>query len=671
MGLNVSSLNNLKQNQYLTKLVSNEHMSTDPSNHDYWDQLLSFAFDNLPQICNDQKFVDENISPLLSSLVENNLSSHNIGSIVRIVIDKTSKLKEGKSEEQSYNLIVWQTYNSLFILRSAAKYLIETLTEDNIIRHFTAKVDTNEKKTEESGLVMIEQLLITLIEILVDIPLSDMTYNLHLEAINGLLVLLSTQMYSARPANKSSIYRLVMQKKCAIHALLLTKSLLTNFVSQRPAPELQGGSIILGLASGLWNVLTLGYAAKGVESDKPPLLSRQSLLLLLVLTNHCTTDSNPYREALFGCCDSQMDSQIAADQTVTGFKIEFASLYKTLCITLNDDQTTLLLYMLLHRNHYFKSFVLSRALDLDQFVIPILKILYTSPDRNSHHIYMALIILLVLSEDNLFNESVHDITLKNIVWYADRQLTEISLGGLIILVIIRTIQYNMSRARDRFLHTNLCATLANMSNHFKRLNPYVCQRLVSLFEKLSKKFNRILKEVKTNETKTNGIDQSDVSSDCETSSVAPDLQQDLSIFEEVLRMILEIINACLAAQLTNNPNLVYTLLYKRQVLEPFQSHPCFQDIVMNIETVLTYFSNRIEAIDRNLSVSEVYEIIQQSSLQWPSDRLKKFPELRFRYVEDEQPEEFFIPYIWSLVFRSSHIHWNSQNILLFNPNRNN
>ncbi|CAG2120994.1 unnamed protein product, partial [Medioppia subpectinata] len=332
MGLNVSSLNNLKQNQYLSKLVSNEHMSTDPTNEDFWNQLLSFAFDNLPQICNDQKFFDENISPLLSSLIENNLNSHNIGSIVRILISKTSQLKDGKSEDQSFNLIVWQTYNCLFITRLAAKYLIESHTEDNIIRHFTAKVDTNDKKSEESGLVIIEQLLITLIEVLVDIPLSDMTYNLHLEAMNGLLVLLSTQMYSARPANKSSIYRLVMQKKCAIHALLLTKSLLNNFMDQRPAPVLQGGSIILGLASGLWNVLTLGYGNKGTESESPAHLSRQSLLLLLVLTNHCTTETNPYREALFNCCDSQMDSQIAADQTVTGFKLEFAKLYKTLCL---------------------------------------------------------------------------------------------------------------------------------------------------------------------------------------------------------------------------------------------------------------------------------------------------------------------------------------------------
>ena len=236
-----------------------------------------------------------------------------------------------------------------------------------------------------------------------------MTYNLHVEAINSLLVVLSVQMYSARTANKSIIYRLVMQKKCAIHALLLTKSLLTNYVSQRPAPEINGGSIILGLASGLWNALTLGYSKGGTDGEKPAILSRQSLLLLLVLTNHCTTDGNPYREALFNCCDSQSDSQMGFEQTVTGFKIEFAKLYKTVCNSLSDDQTTLLLYMLLHRNQYFKTFVLSRAVDLDQFVIPILKILYSSPDRNSHHIYMALIILLVLSEDNLFNESVHDI----------------------------------------------------------------------------------------------------------------------------------------------------------------------------------------------------------------------------------------------------------------------
>lgn len=166
-----------------------------------------------------------------------------------------------------------------------------------------------------------------------------------------------------------------------------------------------------------------------------------------------------------------------------------------------------------------------------------------------------------------------------------------------------------------------------MSSHFKQLNTYVCQKLTTLFKKLSKKFNRTLSQV--NQTHNgNGLDQSDARSDADTDIISmtgsPDLAHDLSIYEEVLRMILEIVNSCLAAQLTHNPNLVYTLLYNRDIFEPFQVHPSFQDIVVNIETVLTYFSNRIdiEGKDRSLTVPEVYQIIQQSSLQWPSEKLK-------------------------------------------------
>lgn len=48
-------------------------------------------------------------------------------------------------------------------------------------------------------------------------------------------------------------------------------------------------------------------------------------------------------------------------------------------------------------------------------MIPILKILYEAPERTSHHIYMSLIVLLILSEDDLFNEAVHDIV--RISWH--------------------------------------------------------------------------------------------------------------------------------------------------------------------------------------------------------------------------------------------------------------
>lgn len=86
--------------------------------------------------------------------------------------------------------------------------------------------------------------------------------------------------------------------------------------------------------------------------------------------------------------------------------------------------------------------------------------------------------------------------LKNIHWYTERSISEISLGGLLILVVIRTIQYNMLKMRDKYLHTNCLAALANMSGQFRSLHPYVAQRLVSLFETLAKKHARLDQQLK-------------------------------------------------------------------------------------------------------------------------------------------------------------------------------
>ena len=46
--------------------------------------------------------------------------------------------------------------------------------------------------------------------------------------------------------------------------------------------------------------------------------------------------------------------------------------------------------------------------------------------------------------------------------------------------------------------------------------------------------------------------------------------------------------------------------------------------------------------------------------------MQKFPELKFKYVEEDQPEDFFVPYVWSLVFNSAvGLYWNPQGIELF------
>lgn len=338
------------------------------------------------------------------------------------------------------------------------------------------------------------------------------------------------------------------------------------------------------------------------------------------------------------------------------FKIDFSALFNTLCKIVTIDQATLLLYLLLHRNQQFYQFAMAQE-NLQQMVIPILQTLYNAPDSTSHHIYMTLIVLLILSEDDGFNKSVHQIVsnnenshdslvfvifasyilhvkkpmrctiqsiwlskkrkkivlnsskfqkinlsfqlqiLKNIHWYTERSISELSLGGLLILVVIRTIQYNMLKMRDKYLHTNCLAALANMSGQFRHLHPYVSQRLVSLFETLAKKHARLYADMNggavTGAASVTMSDGSGVeSSNSASTIIATDaamrsmVLEDLSVLEEVLRMVLEIINSCISHQLVYCPNLVYTLLYKRQVFESFRSHSAFQDIIQNIDMVI-------------------------------------------------------------------------------------
>ena len=42
--------------------------------------------------------------------------------------------------------------------------------------------------------------------------------------------------------------------------------------------------------------------------------------------------------------------------------------------------------------------------------------------------------------------------------------------------------------------------------------------------------------------------------------------------------------------------------------------------------------------------------------------MQKFPDLRFKYVEEESPEDFFVPYVWSLLKRK--IYWNPDELSL-------
>ncbi|OPJ86398.1 dymeclin [Patagioenas fasciata monilis] len=667
MGANSSSISELPENEYLKKLAGAEPIS---ENDPFWNQLLSFSF-TTPTNSADLKLLEEATISVCKSLVEKNPRTGNLGSLIKVFLSRTKELKI--SAECQNHLFIWQAHNALFIICCLLKVFISRMSEEELQLHFTYE----EKAPGSYGTEcedLIEELLCCLIQLIVEIPLLDITYSISLEAVTTLIVFLSCQLFHKEILRESIIHKYLMHGRCVPYTSRLVKTLLYNFIRQERSPppgthvfqqQTDGGGLLYGIASGvatgLWTVFTLG----GVGSKASPQLERcsplanQSLLLLLVLAN--LTDApdtpNPYRQAIMSFKNTQ-DSTAFSSSNPHAFQINFNSLYTALCEQQKSDQATLLLYTLLHQNSNVRTYVLART-DIENLVLPILEILYHVEERNSHHVYMALIILLILTEDDGFNRSIHEVILKNITWYAERVLTEISLGSLLILVVIRTIQYNMTRTRDKYLHTNCLAALANMSAQFRSLHQYAAQRIISLFSLLSKKHNKVLEQATQSLRGSMGS----------TDSPLPDYAQDLNVIEEVIRMMLEIINSCLTNSLHHNPNLVYALLYKRDLFEQFRTHPSFQDIMQNIDLVISFFSSRLEQAGAELSVERVLEIIKQGAqgaVALPKDRLRKFPELKFKYVEEEQPEEFFIPYVWSLVYNSAvALYWNPHDIQLF------
>lgn len=99
-------------------------------------------------------------------------------------------------------------------------------------------------------------------------------------------------------------------------------SALLHFVSRMvEAPQTMfglhsgGGSLVFGIAESLLSIFTFRKThpdfhsstdLPGTYREQYP-LANQSLLLILILTNHCTakTNNNQYRLSLFGCCDSK------------------------------------------------------------------------------------------------------------------------------------------------------------------------------------------------------------------------------------------------------------------------------------------------------------------------------------------------------------------------------
>lgn len=67
-------------------------------------------------------------------------------------------------------MFAWQTYNALFAVRCVLKYLLETVGEEEMVRHTEAGPKST--SSSEDGVSRLESFFEALVEIIIDVPLS-------------------------------------------------------------------------------------------------------------------------------------------------------------------------------------------------------------------------------------------------------------------------------------------------------------------------------------------------------------------------------------------------------------------------------------------------------------------------------------------------------------------
>ncbi|KAL2469817.1 Dymeclin [Abeliophyllum distichum] len=665
-----------------------------PLGSDYWKKLLELPL-NL-------RWPSHRVRQACQLFVVNNCYTRHLA---KILLHLAWCLQECVSTSGVPSPAFAKALNALYVSSVFLKYLIENAKSENFEELYLSldeseAIPNNFSKGEDIAYLIMQSAL----NFLGKVDVRPDTYLLHHELLNFILIAMSTQLLSGPSPGPSDVHPFIdaaMVQESYLVGLVVRK-LLLNYITSPWFPVISSSFTIfsegnqpgvlqrVGSAAANLMLLPFNYLVSSTGEASRSSLAENSLNILLILihyhkcvavdyvkdkTDNSTSDplpkeesfflENPFCKAVENARDIQFDRGDVEGNAHNGplIRLPFASLFDTLGLCLADETSVLLLYSLVHGNSDFLEYVLVRT-DLDTLLMPMLETLYNAPRRTSNHMYMVLIILLILSQDSSFNSSIYKLMLPSVPWYQERLLHQTSLGSLMVIILIRTVKYNLSKLRDVYLHTNCLAILANMAPHVHRLSAYASQRLVSLFDMLSRKYNK-LAEIKNDKMHmADGDLRGDNLSD---DNLPDDSAAELHLYADFLRIVLEILNAILTYALPRNPEVVYAIMHRQEVFLPFKNHPRFNELLENIFTVLDFFNSRMDAqeMDSEWSVEKVLEIIINNCRSWRGEGMKMFTQLRFTYEQENHPEEFFIPYVWQLVLSRSGLSFDPSSINLF------
>jgi len=399
-------------------------------------------------------------------------------------------------------------------------------------------------------------------------------------------------------------------------------------------------------------------------------LASECVNLFLALCTHGAfgaASENPFRRAVSEMKDVSTRDSVPASKRKACL-VNFTELFAAIRATLPSDAGLLLSYAMLSSSARFVSHV-AKSDDLPQFVRHLLRDLYHAREhRGGHASQLIVASLLILSQNERFVRAVNVHPSGSTNWYKERIISECSLGSLIFIILSREVTYDASKTMHVSKTLHALGVIANMACVARDVSGYAAQRLVNVLALFTKRYAKA-KRVRANSTDALGHKGG---------------ENELDVYEDLIRVVFEILN-CLVTDLDslgNNPEIVYALIHREDVLGAYRTHAMFAEYVQNIECVLEHYQNAIESVrveqkDSPMSVDKLKRVISENRLTASPQKttgvecerncsMHGFHPMRFEYVEDDTNTPYFlIPYVWGVVHSMSGVRWNESAVALF------
>jgi hypothetical protein len=231
------------------------------------------------------------------------------------------------------------------------------------------------------------------------------------------------------------------------------------------------------------------------------------------------------------------------------------------------------------------------------------------------------------------------------------------------------------------LYANCFAILHNLGPQCEEIHPYAAQRMVVVLDILCRKYKRLHERIKQEAVSSSsteaveGEKPENVLVDFSSVASYDENVATLQSIEETATSLVQFISSCLhSGNLQHNKELVYALLHRQDILEPFQEVEQMGEMISSLMEMLTRFTVKLEELEREtegiLSTEVIMATIDDQIRKMPSQNLSidYWSSIKNKYEETDEPEIFFVPYIWSLVYmQTPDCMWMMENVRLLSP----